>query len=201
MRSADAVGPEVGWEAAVFDLDGVLTLTARIHAASWKVLFDAYLHRHSERTGAPFLPFTEADYRDYVDARPRYDGVRTFLASRGITLPEGEPTDSPERETVSGLGIARTPSSTTSWQGRERPPITRRSDWFVRCGRAALASASRPPVRTPDPFSSGPGLTSSSMWWWTASPASAWASPESRRPTSFWNVSGGWVRLTPREQW
>ena len=102
--SQSTVGPALGWQAAVFDLDGVLTFTARIHSAAWTELFDEYLRSRSARTGEPFRAFTEADYRDYVDGRPRYDGVRTFLASRGITLPEGETTDPPERETVRGLG-------------------------------------------------------------------------------------------------
>lgn len=92
-------------EAAVFDLDGVITFTARVHAATWKELFDAYLRSREARFGEPFRPFdADADYRTYVDGRPRYDGVRTFLASRGITIPAGEPTDPPERETISGLG-------------------------------------------------------------------------------------------------
>ncbi|HET9985216.1 MAG TPA: trehalose-phosphatase [Longimicrobiales bacterium] len=92
------------FEAAIFDLDGVVTFTARVHAAAWKELFDTYL-RSRERTHAePFRPFTEADYRTHVDGRPRSDGVRTFLASRGITLPEGRPDDPPEAETIAGLG-------------------------------------------------------------------------------------------------
>jgi beta-phosphoglucomutase family hydrolase len=91
--------------ACLFDLDGVLTQTARLHAAAWKEMFDAYLQARSTRTGEPFVPFDPvADYTEYVDGKPRYDGVRSFLASRGITLPEGEPTDPPSAETVRGLG-------------------------------------------------------------------------------------------------
>jgi len=94
-----------GPDAAVFDLDGVLTFTARVHAAAWKELFDAYLHMRAARDGAPFRPFdADGDYRAYVDGRLRADGVVTFLASRGITLPLGNPTDPPERETIWGLG-------------------------------------------------------------------------------------------------
>jgi trehalose 6-phosphate phosphatase len=104
VTAQPATVPAPGWQAAVFDLDGVLMFTARTHSAAWAELFDEYLRARSARSGEPFRPFTEADYRDYVDGRPRYDGVRTFLASRGITLPEGEPTDPPERETVCGLG-------------------------------------------------------------------------------------------------
>ncbi len=96
-------GPAV--RAVIFDMDGVVTQTAVVHAAAWKRLFDDYLRDRSARTGEPFRPFdTEADYRPYVDGMPRYDGVRRFLASRGITLPEGAPSDPPEAETVCGLG-------------------------------------------------------------------------------------------------
>jgi beta-phosphoglucomutase family hydrolase len=89
----------------LFDLDGVLTQTAKVHAAAWKRMFDDYLRRRAERTGEPFLPFDEvADYDRYVDGKPRYDGVRSFLAARGIELPEGNPDDPPDAETVHGLG-------------------------------------------------------------------------------------------------
>jgi len=92
-------------DAVIFDMDGVITDTASAHAAAWKRLFDAYLRERAERTGGPFVPFdADADYRRYIDGRPRYDGVRAFLAARGIHLPEGDPDDSPDRETVCGLG-------------------------------------------------------------------------------------------------
>lgn len=94
-----------GPDAAVFDLDGVVTFTARVHAAAWKELFDEYLHFREERFGEPFRPFdSESDYRAYVDGKPRYDGVRGFVESRGIHLNEGTPSDPPDRETVCGLG-------------------------------------------------------------------------------------------------
>jgi len=93
-----------GPDAAVFDLDGVLTFTAQVHAAAWKQLFDDYLRFRHARFGEPFREFTEADYRAYVDGRPRYEGVQTFLQSRGINLPYGTPSDSAEQETVCGLG-------------------------------------------------------------------------------------------------
>jgi len=93
------------FDAVLFDLDGVLTDTARIHAASWKKMFDAYLQRRAERSGEAFRPFEIAsDYGPHVDGKPRYDGVRDFLASRGIELPQGSPEDPPSRETVCGLG-------------------------------------------------------------------------------------------------
>jgi beta-phosphoglucomutase-like phosphatase (HAD superfamily) len=91
-------------DAVVFDTDGVLTDTASVHAAAWKRLFDEYLRERSERLGEPFRPFGDDDYLRFVDGKPRYDGVASFLASRGITLPAGTPSDPAERETVAGLG-------------------------------------------------------------------------------------------------
>jgi beta-phosphoglucomutase family hydrolase len=91
--------------ACLFDLDGVLTQTATVHAAAWKETFDEFLRRRAARTGEPFVPFDEVqDYDRYVDGKPRYDGVRSFLAARGIELPEGGPEDPPTAETVHGLG-------------------------------------------------------------------------------------------------
>jgi beta-phosphoglucomutase family hydrolase len=91
--------------ACLFDLDGVLTQTARVHAAAWQEMFDAFLRERAARTGEPFVPFDPvADYTAYVDGKPRYDGVRSFLAARGIRLPEGDPSDPPSAETVYGLG-------------------------------------------------------------------------------------------------
>jgi beta-phosphoglucomutase family hydrolase len=91
--------------ACLFDLDGVLTQTAKIHAAAWKEMFDAYLRKRAARAGERFVAFdVAADYDEYVDGKPRYDGVRSFLASRGIELPEGQEGDPPAAETVYGLG-------------------------------------------------------------------------------------------------
>jgi beta-phosphoglucomutase family hydrolase len=91
--------------ACLFDLDGVLTQTALVHNAAWKQTFDAFLQTWSERHEQPFVPFDSgADYQKFVDGRPRADGVRTFLSSRGITLPEGAPDDGPDADTVNGIG-------------------------------------------------------------------------------------------------
>lgn len=93
------------FDAVLFDMDGVITDTAKIHAASWKQMFDGYLQKRTKGSGAPFRPFDiVTDYRLYVDGKPRFDGVRDFLASRSIKLPEGTVDDDPEVETVSGLG-------------------------------------------------------------------------------------------------
>lgn len=100
-----AVIDEAAYDAVVFDMDGVVTKTAVVHATAWKRLFDDYMAERSRTSGTDWRPFDEeTDYRPYVDGKPRYDGVRSFLASRGIVLPEGSPDDPPDRETVCGLG-------------------------------------------------------------------------------------------------
>jgi beta-phosphoglucomutase family hydrolase len=94
-----------GVNTCLFDLDGVLTKTAKVHAAAWKQMFDEYLTERAKRTGEEFVPFDAgADYDEYVDGKPRYEGVQSFLVSRKIDLPRGNPTDSPDAETVDGLG-------------------------------------------------------------------------------------------------
>ncbi len=91
--------------ACLFDLDGVLTETARLHAEAWEKMFDQYLADRAERRGEPYRAFDrQHDYEAFVDGKPRYDGVRSFLGSRGIVLPEGEPGDPPSAESVAGLG-------------------------------------------------------------------------------------------------
>jgi len=92
-------------QACLFDLDGVLTQTASVHAAAWKQMFDEFLRMRAEQTGQPFVPFDPVrDYAEYVDGKPRYDGVRSFLSARDIQLPEGPPDHQPAAETVHGLG-------------------------------------------------------------------------------------------------
>jgi trehalose 6-phosphate phosphatase len=91
-------------KAFIFDLDGVITDTASLHTAAWKRMFDEYLRERSKRYGVPFRPFTKADYRRYVDGKPRFDGARDFLASRHIHLPQGTSKDPPDKETIWGLG-------------------------------------------------------------------------------------------------
>lgn len=93
------------FDAVLFDLDGVLTSTARVHSVCWKRMFDAFLERHAAETGTAFVPFDiDGDYKQYVDGKPRYDGVRSFLESRGIELPYGDPEDPPGKLTACGLG-------------------------------------------------------------------------------------------------
>jgi beta-phosphoglucomutase family hydrolase len=89
----------------LFDLDGVLTETAKVHAAAWKEMFDDYLRERAQHSGEPFVPFDAvADYDEYVDGKPRADGTRSFLTSRGIELPQGHENDPPDAQTVYGLG-------------------------------------------------------------------------------------------------
>ncbi len=99
------LGLPVGVRACLFDLDGVLTKTATVHASAWKQTFDTFLRRRAERTGESWVPFDAvADYDRFVDGKSRADGTRSFLASRGIELPEGASDDSPDAETVHGVG-------------------------------------------------------------------------------------------------
>ena len=103
-----ALGLPPGIRNCLFDLDGVLTHTASVHTAAWKEMFDVYLQERAERDGVPFVPFdAERDYPEYVDGKPRADGVRSFLRSRGIELPDGQLDDGPDAETVHGLGTRK----------------------------------------------------------------------------------------------
>jgi beta-phosphoglucomutase family hydrolase len=105
MTDAPKLDLPVAITALLFDLDGVLTKTAVVHDKAWKQTFDSFLKRHAEASGEAFKEFdADSDYNEYVDGKPRYDGVRSFLESRGIELPEGEPDDPPDAETVRGLG-------------------------------------------------------------------------------------------------
>src|SRR6056297_3395543 len=93
------------FDAVIFDMDGGVTRTAHVHAAAWKKMFDDYLQKRAQNTRENCRPFSlENDYNRYVDGKPRYDGVRDFLRSRGIELAEGSSEDSPDRETIRGLG-------------------------------------------------------------------------------------------------
>jgi beta-phosphoglucomutase family hydrolase len=92
-------------KAVIFDLDGVITKTALVHSQAWKEVFDGFLMDREKSGGEPFVPFSrDHDYLTYVDGKPRYDGVRSFLESRGIQLPFGDPEDDPEQETICGVG-------------------------------------------------------------------------------------------------
>jgi len=93
-----------GVKACLFDMDGVVTQTAVVHAAAWKEMFDEFLRARAKNTGTEFVPFdAHAEYDAYVDGKPRLDGTRSFLESRGIELPEGKPDDPPGTPTIYGL--------------------------------------------------------------------------------------------------
>jgi beta-phosphoglucomutase family hydrolase len=94
-----------GIRGCLFDLDGVLTQTAKVHDAAWKQMFDEFLRERASQSGQPFTPFDPVkDYDEYVDGKPRADGTRSFLESRGIKLAKGGPDDPPDAQTVNGLG-------------------------------------------------------------------------------------------------
>ncbi len=108
MPGTAELGLPAGIRAALFDLDGVLTDTASVHKKAWKAMFDDFLRRRAEHTGEAFTPFdVQTDYLKYVDGKKREDGVRSFLASRNISLPDGDPDDPPTNETVHGVGNAK----------------------------------------------------------------------------------------------
>ncbi|MCG8508972.1 MAG: beta-phosphoglucomutase family hydrolase [Rhodospirillales bacterium] len=92
------------YDAVLFDLDGVITATNKNHFVAWKKLFDSYLKKISERDNTPFKEFDEDEMSEFVDGKPRYEGIRSFLEHRGITLPFGDPDDGEDQETVCGLG-------------------------------------------------------------------------------------------------
>lgn len=92
------------YQGVLFDLDGVITPTAEVHMRAWAKMFDAFLTEHGSAEGEAAERYTDQDYYDHVDGKPRYDGVRSFLASRNIELPEGSPDDPPTAQTVCGLG-------------------------------------------------------------------------------------------------
>lgn len=95
----------LNFDAVIFDMDGVVTRTAVVHASAWETMFNEYLRYREEQLNEPFRPFThDGDYLPYVDGRPRYEGVSSFLKSRGITLPFGGSEDQPGKETICGLG-------------------------------------------------------------------------------------------------
>jgi beta-phosphoglucomutase family hydrolase len=99
--------PLVAWsdhDAVLFDLDGVITPTAEVHMAAWSEMFNGFLAEYDGPTTADTSPYTDADYFAHVDGKPRYDGVREFLTSRGIVLPEGQSSDPPTAVTIRGLG-------------------------------------------------------------------------------------------------
>ncbi len=127
------LGLRDGITALLFDLDGVLTKTAEVHAAAWKEMFDGVLAEHADDPGVDGRPFDpKGDYHRYVDGKPRYDGVRDFLASRGIHPPEGSPDDGRSRRRSAASAIARTTPSSGSSPRRASTRTRARSDTCTR---------------------------------------------------------------------
>jgi beta-phosphoglucomutase family hydrolase len=135
--AAAGLGLDPGVRACLFDLDGVLTQTAKVHAAAWKTTFDAFLHSYDKHTGRADRPFDlNSDYENYVDGKTREDGVRSFLASRDINLPEGGPDDEPGTETVYGVGQAKQGAFMALLE-EHGPQVYEGSVRYVRAARAA----------------------------------------------------------------
>lgn len=141
--------PELGLSPQIrvclFDMDGVLTKTATVHATAWKQTFDAVLRKVADRGSKHFRPFDEVrDYEQYVDGKPRADGVRSFLTSRGIDLPEGDPDDPTTAETVQGVGNAKN----EAFNELVRTSGVQRYEGSVRYVKAARAAGLRTAVVT-----------------------------------------------------
>lgn len=132
-----AIGLGADIRACLFDLDGVLTKTAAVHSAAWKESFDEFLRRYDAHTGRKDQPFDEnSDYENYVDGKTREDGVRGFLTSRGIELPEGASDDPPDAETVYGVGAAKQ-RAFLALLDKHGPQVFDGSVAYVRAARAA----------------------------------------------------------------
>jgi beta-phosphoglucomutase family hydrolase len=139
-RSGRSLG--AGLRAYLFDLDGVLTRTARLHASAWKAMFDVFLADHARQEGIEFVPFdARTDYERFVDGRPREDGIRTFLASRGIQLPDGDDSDPVGAPTVRGLGLLKNSDVTRRIAAGEVEVFEGSVDFVRRVRAAGLATA------------------------------------------------------------
>ena len=168
------------YDAVLFDLDGVLTPTAELHQQAWTTMFEQFLDEH---LGPDHDPYTEADYLAYVDGKPRFDGVRSFLASRGIQLPEGSPDDPPGGSSISALGNRKNAVFQELLRNNGIAPYPgsiRLLDHLAGLGiPAAVVSSSRNAVR----FSRPPVWPTASRSSPTASSRPNAASPASRRRT------------------
>ena len=136
------------FSASLFDMDGVVTDTVDAHRAAWKRLFDEYLREWSSRHGRPFDPFdADRDYHQFIDGKPRYDGVESFLSSRGISLPRGEKEDPAGTETIYGLGNQKE-GYFVEWLSKNRVRAYPGTLWFIKSlkekgARIAVFSSSR----------------------------------------------------------
>lgn len=145
---ADDDAPDRRWRAVILDMDGVVTRTAALHAKAWKDTFDAFLAQRSPRPGEDLTPFDiDGDYRLHVDGRPRFEGIRAFLAARGIRLPEGDLDSDGDAETVHGLGHRKNAifRAMLDRDGVETYPdaVARLDEWRRQGLRTALITSSR----------------------------------------------------------
>lgn len=165
------------FHAVLFDLDGVLTPTALIHMRAWQEMFNEELSRHQGQN-----PYTDEDYFAYVDGKPRYDGVRDFLASRGITLPEGDPSDGPAAQTICGLGNRKNDLFNTvlARDGIQPYPGSRR--WWIGCTRVVWRWRWSHRHAMPQQCSRRRGWPRISQYWWTATGRRLKDYPASRPP-------------------
>lgn len=134
-------GPVARLRGAIFDTDGVVTRTATVHRTAWKALFDEFLRGRAVDDGSAFSPFTDEDYARFVDGKPRYDGVESFLASRGITLPRGMPADEAGSATVCGLGNTKNGHFLAAVREHGVEPFTSTLDLVRRMREVGLAVA------------------------------------------------------------
>ena len=188
------------FDGVLFDLDGVLTPTAEVHMRAWQQLFIDFLTKRGITQ-----PYVESDYFDYIDGKPRYDGVRAMLASRSITLAEGDPSDSPETETVCGLGNRKNVffSTVLAEDGvQPYPGSVRLLDFLAeRDIKVAVVSSSRnaPPVLEAPGSPSGSRLSSTGTWPpSTNCPANPHRTPSCTPPSSWGSRSSApWSSRTP----
>lgn len=148
-------------DGVLFDVDGVITHTASIHQAAWAQLFDEYLAERTPADGENHARFTPGDYRHFIDGKPRYDGVRDFLASRGVTLPWGAASDGASAQTICGLGN-RKQELFAARIADGVPVSSRRWPWCAGCATPACGSRCSPPVATAEPFWPRPASRTSS---------------------------------------
>ena len=183
--SVTMLGLRPGVRACVFDLDGVLTDSAVLHASAWAEVFDDLLLRLSEETGWQFVPFDrDADYRAYIDGRPRLEGIHLFLGSRGIRLPEGRPGDPPDADTAYGLARHKSEALARGMHAHGVAALEGARRYLEAAGHAGLRARSSPGASTRCRCSSSPGSRRSST---CASTPSSWRSracAPARRRTS-----------------
>ena len=173
--------------ACLFDMDGVVTQTAVVHAAAWKEMFDDFLRQHAESTGTEFVPFdAHAEYDAYVDGKPRLDGTRSFLASRGIDLPEGTPDDPPGTPTIYGLSNRKNDLVLAKLAAGGVQVYEGSISYIRRCGARGYPPRSCRPARIPPQVLDSAGIAGLFDVRVDGVIAKERGLPASRRPTRSW---------------